>query len=147
MMKDGHHSCSHIAPWFPRIGFGIFLFAYGVRHYMDLAGFRAMASQPFESISALAMVAGLLAIVFPALQILGGILVATRQLCSIAKICVLGALGGIVGWAGLAILVGADMQMYGGLAQNAIILLLLYSLVKKFDCSCCTTSTGPVPMK
>jgi uncharacterized membrane protein YphA (DoxX/SURF4 family) len=131
-----------IAPWLLRIGFGVLLAAYGVSHYQNFAGFQSVATQPLASVGWLAAIAGLLAYVVPALQIVGGVLVATKQLCSVAKICVLAVFGGILGWVGLSIVVSGMNEGTNLAIQNATFFLLLYMLVKKFSCCGCGGKDG-----
>lgn len=138
--------CGMVTPWFVRIGFGVALAAYGVAHYRFIGSFVPMAVGPFQGIPFLATIVWLLAYIVPGLQIVGGVLVAVRQFCSIAKFCVLAALGGIIGWAGLAIMVGPMeiAQAMSGAILNATVFLVLYVLVKKFDCcgSACLPNGG-----
>ncbi len=148
MMKDMKcSSLSCVSPWLPRVGLGLALVGFGVAHYRFFGGdtgFHAMAMQPLQNVSLLAMLAGLLAYIVPALQIVGGALFATKQLCYISKFCILAALGGILGWAGLAMIVGGP-EAAGGAGQainGAIIFLLGYSLVKKMECCSSTCSPG-----
>ncbi len=127
--------------WIPRIGFGLVLVGYGVNHYRTLDGFVGMAKGVFPTVAVLAKIAGVLAYIVPALMIIGGLLFAIRQLCCVSKMCILASLGGIIGWAGLAVLVG-DANAAGAMMpmiQNASILLILYFAMKKKSTSCCTT--------
>jgi len=130
--------------YLPRIGFGLVLFSYGVNHYRHLDGFIAGAKAAFPTVPALATVSGILAYIVPALMIVGGALFATRQLCGISKLCVLGALSGILGWASLAVLVG-DANAGGSsmpMIQSAAVLLILYFSVKKSCCKPMNCSDG-----
>ncbi len=125
------------APWIPRIAFGLVLVGYGVNHYRSLGGFVAMAKGVFPLMPSLGMIAGVLAYIVPALMIIGGALFAIRQLCCLSKTCILASLGGIIGWAGLAVLVG-DGNAAGAMMpmiQNAAVLLILYYMIKKSSCS------------
>lgn len=126
--------------WIPRIAFGLVLAGYGVNHYRTLGQFVGMAKGVFPTVAILGMIAGVLAYIVPALMIVGGVLFAIRKLCCLSKVCILGSLGGIIGWAGLAVLVG-DGNAAGAMMpmiQNASILLILYYAMKKK--SCCSTS-------
>ncbi len=141
------------AAWLPRIAFGLVLVGYGVSHYRNLSGFIGMASGVFPSAMMVGTLASALAYVVPALMIVGGVLFACKKYCCISKVCILASLSGIIGWAGLAVLVG-DGNAAGAMMpmiQNAAILLILYYMVKKASCckggscppaspSCCTTS-------
>lgn len=105
-----------------------------------------MASSAYPTVPALAAVAGYLAYVVPALMIAGGVLFAVKQLCCIAKMCIVASLTGIIGWAGLAVLVGdgsAGMTMMP-MIQNAAILFVFYVLAKKMSCksACAGGSCG-----
>lgn len=134
---------SKYACWMPRIAFGLVLAGYGVNHYRTLSQFVDMAKGVFPTVPALAAIAGILAYIVPALMIVGGVLFATRQLCCLSKMCILGSLGGIIGWAGLAVLVG-DGSAAGAMMpmiQNASILLILYFAMKKKP-SCCMPQGG-----
>lgn len=142
-------SCK-VAPWLPRIGFGVALIGFGVMHYRSLSMFVESAAQPF-SIPAVAILASALAYVVPALMIVGGALFAVRQLCAVSKICILASLSGIVGWAGLAIALmdpssetsGQTVMNLSAAIQNASILLILYFAIKKSSCSqSCTPATS-----
>lgn len=133
---------SRYAPWLLRIGFGLTLAAYGVNHYKNIGMFAEMAQGVF-SVSILATIAGLLAYIFPALMIVGGVLFAVKQMHCIAKTCIYAALGGIIGWAGLAVLLG-DAQSGPNmmpLIQNACVFLITYYVIKKM--SCCGSSCMP----
>lgn len=130
--------------WIPRIAFGLVLAGYGVNHYRTLDGFVGMAKGVFPSVGFLAAIAGILAYIVPALMIIGGVLFATRQLCCLSKLCILASLGGIIGWAGLAVLVG-DANAAGAMMpmiQNAAILLILYYAMKKKSCAQTACTTG-----
>lgn len=136
MNKKFCSSC--VAPWFPRIAFGVTLLGYGVNHYRHIGDLTAMSKSAYQSVPALGQLAGVLAYIFPALLILGGILFATKQLCWLSKILVLAALGGIIGWGGLAVLVG-DSQMAGAMMpaiQNGCVFLITYYVIKKLGCCC-----------
>ncbi len=136
---------SRYASWFPRIGFGLVLVGYGLNHYRNLSGFVEMSKGVFPGVPVVGTVAGLLAYIVPALMIVGGALFAVRQLGCISKTCILAALGGILGWAGLAVLVG-DGNAAGSmmpLLQNASVLLILYYIIKKM--SCCGSSCACPP--
>lgn len=142
------------APWLPRIAFGLVLVSFGVNHYRHLGDFVGMAKSAYPSFPLLAGLAGVLGYIVPALMIVGGALFATKQLCCLAKTCILASLSGIIGWASLAVLVG-DGSIGGAmmpLIQNAAILLILFFMVKKMGhchmqtCSCppgaCTCPKG-----
>lgn len=146
------------AKWLPRIGFGLALAGFGVNHYRNLAGFVEMSKGAFPTVPALAMAAGLLAYVVPALQIIGGLLFAIGQLKCISKICILASLGGIMGYAGLSVMVGdaSVMGNAGAAIQNASIMLVTYWVIQKMLCcggssacapgaSCCKTGTSAAP--
>lgn len=125
------------APWIPRIAFGLVLVGYGVNHYRTIGGFVGMAKGVFPTSALLGGIAGILAYIVPALMIVGGLLFAVRQLCCLSKTCILASLGGIIGWAGLAVLVG-DGNAAGAMMpmiQNASVLLILYYMIKKASCS------------
>lgn len=131
--------------WLPRIAFGLVLAGYGVNHYRTLASFVGTAKSAF-SIPVVAMLAGYLAYVVPALMIVGGVLYATKQLCCISKICIVASLAGIIGWAGLSIMLDNGsipnlVQGQSGALLNAIILFLFYKSLKKGSCAqkqCCS---------
>lgn len=128
----------------PRIAFGLVLAGYGVNHYRTLDGFVGMSKGVFPSVAFLAAIAGILAYIVPALMIVGGVLFATRQLCCISKVCILASLAGVIGWAGLAVLVG-DANAAGAMMpmiQNAAILLILYFSMKKKSCAPQGACTG-----
>lgn len=136
--------------WLPRIAFGLVLAGFGVNHYRNLESFVATAQSVF-TIPAVSMVAGYLAYVVPALMIVGGVLFATKQLCCISKICIVASIAGIIGWAGLSILLvngGTPEFMRGqsGAIMNAVILFLFYKSLKKGSCAqkqCCSSSGTP----
>ncbi len=141
---QGACACPSVCPcrkvfWLPRIALGLVFLAYGVSHYRFLGGeqgFMAMAQSVFAKDSVLAMIAGYLAYVVPALMIVGGVLFAVGQLKCISKVCIVAALSGIIGWASVAVMVG-DASMTGSLMpmiQNAAILFLFYGMVKKMGC-------------
>ncbi len=135
---------SYVTTWFPRIAFGMVLAGYGVNHYRDLDNFIKMASGAFPTVPLLASIAGLLAYIVPALMIVGGVLFATRQLCCIAKMCIVAALTGIIGWAGLAVLVGsgtAGMTMKDPI-QFAAVLFIFFVFAKKMSCKSACSSKG-----
>lgn len=124
------------APWLPRVAFGLVLVSFGVNHYRHLSDFVGMSKSAFPTMPMLAGLAGVLGYIVPALMIVGGALFAVKQLCCVAKTCVLASLSGIIGWASLAVLVG-DGNMGGAmmpLIQNAAIMLLLFFAVKKMGC-------------
>ncbi len=132
---------SKFSCWIPRIAFGLVLAGYGVNHYRTLSQFVGMAKGVFPTVAILGMLSGILAYIVPALMIVGGVLFAIRQLCCLSKMCILASLGGIIGWAGLAVLVG-DGNAAGAMMpmiQNASILLILYYTIKKKP-SCSTGS-------
>lgn len=132
------------APWLPRVAFGLILVAYGVNHYRHIGDFVGMAKSAYPTVSMIASVAGLLAYIVPALMIVGGALFAVKQLCCVAKTCILASLAGIIGWASVAVLVG-DGSMSGAMMpmiQNAAILLLLFFSVKKLGC-CSSGACAP----
>lgn len=148
MMKDmkfGPVGC--VSPWLARIGFGVALAGFGVYHYRFFSGesgFYTMATGPLSTVPVLAMIAGGLAYVVPALEIVGGLLFAVKQLCTISKFCILASLGGILGWAGLTMMVGTAEGIVGaGQAINGTLLFLLgYLAVKKMKCCCSWCSPG-----
>ncbi len=133
-------SPSRCAQWFPRLAFGLVLVAYGVNHYRYIGDFVGMSKSVYPTVGILATIAGVLAYVVPALMIVGGLLFAVRQLCCISKMCILGSLSGIIGWASLAVLVGDGAS--GGammpMIQNASVLLVLYYMIKKSSCGPCS---------
>ncbi len=127
---------SRYAPWLTRIGFGLALAAFGVNHYRFLTEFVSMSKSVFPSVPAVAMVAGVLAYVFPAFEIVGGVLFAVGQLKCITKICIHASFGGILGWAGLALALG-DMsigQTVGPAIQGACTMLIAFWVIKKMSC-------------
>lgn len=152
----GSASCAHakcpcnFVCWLPRIAFGLVLVGFGVNHYRNLASFVAMAKGAF-AVPAVAMIAGYLAYVVPALMIVGGVLFALKQLCCISKICIVASLAGIIGWAGLSILLDNGsipnlVQGQSGAIINAVILFLFYKSLKKGSCAqkqCCSTAGAP----
>lgn len=96
-----------------------------------------MTKGVFPTSAVLAGIAGVLAYIVPALMIVGGVLFAIRKLGCVSKTCILASLGGIIGWAGLAVLVG-DGNAAGAMMpmiQNAAVLLILYYMIKKASCS------------
>ncbi|MDD5055246.1 MAG: hypothetical protein PHZ00_03170 [Candidatus Peribacteraceae bacterium] len=138
---------SRLAVWFPRIAFGLVLVGYGVNHYRNLSGFTDFAKLPFVAIPLIAAVVAALAYVVPLLMIVGGVLFAIKQLCPVSKFCILAALSGIIGWAGLAILLSTDPNSIGNLGlaiQNAAVLMILYFVIRKMTkcssgvASCCS---------
>ena len=141
---------SRFAPWFPRIGYGLVLAGYGVNHLRNLSGFVGMAKGVFASVGFIGTISGLLAYIVPFLMIIGGVLFAIKQLGCISKTCILASLGGILGWAGLAVMLGdgnAAGQMMPML-QNAAVLLILYYIIKKMSCcgskgACAMSSACP----
>ena len=142
---NGKCPCT-VAPYLPRIAFGLVLAGYGVSHYRNLSGFVGMAKGVFPTVAILGTVASLLAYIVPALMIVGGVLFALKQLCCISKTCILASLSGIIGWAGLAVMVG-DGNAAGAMMpmiQNASVLLILYYMVKKASC-CKSACAGSCP--
>ncbi len=136
--------CGKTAPWLARIGFGLVLVGYGVNHYRFFGDFSDMA---VGSVGSLGPVAGLLAYIVPALMIVGGVLFAVKLLPTIAKFCVLGSLGGIMGWGGVAVMLGGgtagpDMMPF---IVNAAVLLLAYYAIKKMHCCCGSACASPKP--
>lgn len=133
---------SRYATCLPRLAFGLVLIGYGVNHYRNLADFVTMSKNAYPTVPAIGAIAGVLAYIVPALMIVGGLLFAIKQFKCIAKICILAALSGIIGWAGLAVLLGDGSA--GGtfmpFIQNASVLLILYYIVKKM--SCCGSKCG-----
>lgn len=122
------------------------LAGFGVNHYRNIGMFVDNAKSVF-SVSAVATVAGLLAYIVPALMIVGGILFAVKQQPCISKMCILASLGGIIGWAGLAVLLGdgsTGMAMMP-MIQNASILLITYVMIKKMGC--CGSGSCSTPGK
>lgn len=88
---------------------------------------------------------GFFAYFVPAAMIVGGALLAVKQLPWLSKLCILGALSGIIVWASLAILVG-DTATTGSMMpaiQNAAVLIILYYVVRKM--SCCGSCVPPPP--
>jgi hypothetical protein len=138
-------TCPHnYAPWFPRIGFGLVLVGFGVNHYRALESFVSMASGVFTN-AMVANVFGLLAYIVPALMIVGGVLFAVKKYGCWSKFCILASLGGILGWGGLAIMLGTPETAgsIGPAIQNAALLIVVYHIIKKMSCcssGCCTPS-------
>jgi hypothetical protein len=120
---------------------------FGVNHYRNFEGFMAMAKGAFPTVPALAMIAGLLAYIVPALMIVGGLLFAIKQQACISKVCIVAALSGIIGWAGVALMVGpAEIGASAMPAvQFAAIVFLLYFKVKKMGC--CGKCAAPAMTK
>jgi uncharacterized membrane protein YphA (DoxX/SURF4 family) len=150
--SSGKSSLGCCSVWLPRIGFGVMMIGFGVSHFRDLPGFIGMTQSPFTSIPALAMIAGVLAYVIPVLEIVGGILFATKQLSHVAKFCLLATFGGIMGWAGVGMMVADPSMgmMLGTAFQGASIGLIVYWVIKKMSCcgakSCggsCSVGTCP----
>lgn len=143
-------SCSakcpcNVAPWFPRVAFGLILVGYGVNHYRFFGDFVAMSKGPFSSSAMFAGLVGVLAYIVPALMIVGGVLFAIKQMSCISKACILAALSGIIGWASIGVLIGggsAGMDMMPAI-QNASLLLVLYWVIKKMSC-CGNSCVKPV---
>lgn len=135
--------------WLPRIAFGLVLAGYGVNHYRGLDGFVDMAKGAYPTVPILASIAGLLAYIVPLLMIVGGVLFAVRKLGCIGKTCIVASLSGILGWAGLAVMVGdGDIAGRMGLAiQNAAMLFILYYIIKKTTCCAgsCAAPTSQTP--
>lgn len=129
---------SRYAPCLARIGFGIALAAFGINHYRFLTEFVTMSKGVFPTVPFIAMIAGVLAYIFPLLEIVGGIAFAVgcgKTKC-LAKIGVLGSLGGILGWAGLALALG-DVNIassVGPAIQGACTMLIAYYVIKKMSC-------------
>lgn len=146
MHKDGLHTLGSVAPWFARIGFGLVLVGYGVNHYRFLGDFTQMASGAYASVPALGPIATILAYIVPALMIVGGALFAVKQLKAVSKFCILASLGGILGWAGLAVALGSaetGASMMPMIA-NAALLIVVYHVIRKMSCcsSCVPGSAG-----
>ncbi len=126
------------AAWLPRIGFGLALAGYGVNHYRNLEMYVGMAGGAFPKIALLGMLAMYLAYVVPLLQIVGGVLFATKQLGCVSKFCILASLGGILGWAGLSVMLeNPDMTLMGAAIQNAGMFLIIYYVIKMMSCGSC----------
>lgn len=141
---NGKFNPCSLAPWFPRVAFGLIMVAFGVNHYKDVSGFSDMSSGALSAVPPLAMAAGILAYIVPALMIIGGALFAVKQLGCVSKLCILASLSGIIGWASLAVLIGdgAAGGSFMPAIQNASVLLILYWVIKKMSCcgsSCPTT--------
>lgn len=132
------------AMWVPRIGFGVALAGFGLNHYRFIGDFTGMAASVYPSVPILGTLAGLLAYIVPALMIVGGILFAIDQQRCISKSCILAALGGIIGWAGLGVLVGDGSAgpTLMPMIQGAILWLVGYYIIKKM-CCCCGGSCKP----
>lgn len=137
------------APWLPRVAFGLILVSYGINHYRHIGEFVNMAKGIYESAPMLAGIAGILAYVVPALMVVGGALFAVKQLPCVSKTCILASLSGIIGWASVAVLVGSGS--IGGslmpLIQNAAILIVLYSVIRKMSCCGSAGAACPSPVK
>ncbi len=138
---------SKYAPYLVRLGYGIALAGFGVNHLRHAEGFTESAGAVFMNtpVASLAMTATVLAYVVAVLQIVGGALFATRLFCPVAKICIMTVFGGILGWAGLAVMFGgaeAGMQV-GPAIQGATIWLLGYAGIKKMEC--CSMGAGACP--
>jgi hypothetical protein len=135
---------SAYALWFPRIGFGLVLAGYGVNHLRFMSDFTGFAGSVFTN-AALAGVFSAVAYIVPVLMIVGGVLFAIDKCCMWSKICVLASLGGILGWAGLAVMLG-DNTTGGNMMpaiQNAAVLLIAYHVIKKmWKCAmgCCVAA-------
>lgn len=144
------HCPCKVAPWFPRVAFGLVLVAYGVNHYMNLTEFITFVKSPFPiegSLAAFGTVSGLAAYVVPALQIVGGALFAVKQYGCISKTCILAALSGILVWASFGIIVGgtaAGSNMIP-VIQFTVIMLMAYYMVKKHS-SCCGSCAPSAPV-
>lgn len=126
----------YVVAWFPRVAFGLVLVGYGVNHYKNIASFVQFSSSVFPSAPMVGSIAGILAYIVPALMIVGGALFAVKQLKCVAKMCIVASLSGIIGWAGLAVLLGdgSSGNMLMPFIQNASVLLILYYIVKKMSC-------------
>lgn len=150
---------SAYALWLPRIGFGLVLAGYGLNHLRFMSDFTAFAGSVYTN----TMLAGAMtavAYVVPVLMIVGGVLFAINKGCMWSKICILASLGGILGWAGLAVALG-DGSAGGSMMpaiQNASVLLIAYHVIKKMwkcgmGCGCgvmgcnCPTTKGSKPSK
>jgi hypothetical protein len=145
---QGKCPCNYIC-WLPRIAFGLVLVGFGVNHYRTIGDFVMNAKSVF-TIPLLASLAGYLAYVVPALMIVGGVLFATRQLCCISKTCIVASLSGIIGWAGLSIMLDNGSipnlaQGQSGAIMNAIFLFLFYKSLKKGSCAQKQCSTQSCP--
>jgi hypothetical protein len=125
----------------PRVAFGLVLAGYGVNHYKNIGSFVEFSSS-----------------VVPALMIVGGVLFAVKQFKCLAKMCIVASLSGILGWAGLAVLLGDGSagNILMPFIQNAAVLFVLYYIVKKMSCcnkGGCPCGKGaacacaPTPMK
>lgn len=136
--------------WLPRIAFGIVFAGFGVAHYRDVTNFTTSAGRIFAEGSVLALAATYLAYVVPALMIVGGVLFAIRQLPCVSKACIVAALSGILGWAGLGLMFMNPasemsmtlMQQLGAAIQNASVLFILFYMIKGKSCGaskCCTS--------
>ncbi len=129
--------------WLPHVGFGLVLVGIGVNHYRHLGDFVAMSGGVFASVPAIGTVAGLLSYLFPALLIIGGALFASRQCRCLSKVFIVAALSGIMGWGGLALMLGdatAGSAVMPAI-QTAFVFLITYWVIKKM--SCCGKSCAP----
>ncbi len=140
--------CCFKPSWFPRVGFGFLLASIGVSHLKNLSEFVELSKGVAANVPVLTTVVGALAYIVPGLMIVGGVLFAVRKYCCIAKACVLASLGGILGWAGLGILLGeakAAMQFMPSVL-NASVMLLTFCAIKRMSCceqqSACTSTGG-----
>ncbi len=136
----GHGSCCHpvskYSKWLPKIAFGLVLAGYGVNHLRNLDGFRGMAAQAYPALPALGMISSYLALLVPAFMIVGGVLFALGQMKWLSKLCIYASLSGIMGWAGLSVMLGdvSSGATMMPLIQNAAVLLILYYAIKKLTC-------------
>jgi hypothetical protein len=137
--------------WLPRIGFGLVLAGYGINHLRFISDFSAFAGSVFIN-SAVGGAMTALAYIVPVLMIIGGVLFAIDKCCMWSKVCILASLGGILGWAGLAVMLG-DNTAGGNMMpaiQNAAVLLIAYHIIKKMwrcamGCGCGTMGCNCPP--
>ncbi|MFH0770505.1 MAG: hypothetical protein V1926_03960 [Candidatus Peregrinibacteria bacterium] len=118
-----------------RISFGVSLLFMGLTHYMNLAGFVAMAR---DGMGALEFVGVIWAYILPALMILGGALVAVGLFPEIGVAASAVALGSIpVGMLARPVLTGVSVTDVMPAAINAFIwLIVLFLVVKTMGCCC-----------
>ncbi len=117
-----------------RVTFGLSLLLVGIAHYMTLSMFQSMVS---DGLGPLAFLGTLWAYILPALMIVGGALFVIGMYYDIATWASGIALGSIpIGMLLKPVLSGVALPDVMGMANNALIWIIVYALVVKC-CTCC----------
>ena len=117
-----------------RLAFGLSLALVGVAHYMNIGGFVEMTSGGLGALAPLGMI---WAYILPALQIVGGLLIAfnVRGMACIGKVAAGLALGSIAVGMTLKGVMTGDLGGVMPMVQNAFIWLIVYALAcKSLNC-------------